>query len=82
MIRFCNCMRMFFQVCCPYNSESPKQGGQTHLPMQQPTQQPTVQQPTQNPNSLKNSDLPVPGVCGSSLNDRIVGGIETRIQGM
>lgn len=50
--------------------------------MQQPTQQPTVQQPTQNPNSLKNSDLPVPGVCGSSLNDRIVGGIETRIQGM
>lgn len=32
--------------------------------------------------ALRASDLPAPGVCGFSVDDRIVGGNETRIAGM
>lgn len=31
------------------------------------------------PNSLTYNDLPVPGVCGFTVNDRIVGGRTTEI---
>lgn len=62
--------QLLLQVCCPYDAQSP-------IP------QPPAPTNTQNSGnagaSLRASDLPAPGICGFSVDDRIVGGNETRI---
>lgn len=48
--------------------------------MTQPPQQPAQPQYQPNPSqAFRVDDLPQPGQCGFSVNDRIVGGNETRI---
>lgn len=41
--------------------------------------QPSVPQTINKSNTLKSSDLPAPGACGFTVNDRIVGGKVTTI---
>lgn len=62
-------------MCCPY--DEPQQQQQPVQP-QQPQQQP-VPQYQGNGRPFTARDLPQPGQCGFSVNDRIVGGNETRI---
>lgn len=58
---------LVLQVCCPYD-----------VPVTQTPNYPP--QPSGDPGvALRASDLPAPGICGSSIEDRIVGGNETRI---
>lgn len=60
---------LLLQVCCPYDAQPPA------------TQPPSPTNPQNTGNSgvsLRASDLPAPGICGFSVDDRIVGGNETR----
>lgn len=59
---------LLLQVCCPYDAN----------PATNPPS-PTNPQNAGDPGAvLRASDLPAPGICGFSVDDRIVGGNETR----